>query len=293
MKGIREIRRRIKAVKNTAQITKAMQLVASSKMKRAQDAALAGRPYALLLSQILESALQQMHETTHAFFESRPVKKRGILVIGTDKGLCGALNGNTFRLINDFKKEEAAFICIGRKATQYIARTGRELLADFTVTDKVGYNEVRPIIEFLSQAYLDGKIDTIEVIYPNFINTLRQDPALAPLVPFQSFESELEKLNLRLGKRADEEIKDDREIVFEPSAHAIINALPSLFLRHQIYQMIMSAKASEHSARMVAIKNATDNAKQLVADLSLEYNKARQAAITQEILEIAAASSAN
>jgi F-type H+-transporting ATPase subunit gamma len=293
MKGIREIRRRIKAVKNTAQITKAMQLVASSKMKRAQDAALAGRPYALLLSQILESALQQMHETTHAFFESRPVKKRGILVIGTDKGLCGALNGNTFRLINDFKKEEAAFICIGRKATQYIARTGRELLADFTVTDKVGYNEVRPIIEFLSQAYLDGKIDTIEVIYPNFINTLRQDPALAPLVPFQSFESELEKLNLRLGKRADEEIKDDREIVFEPSAHAIINALPPLFLRHQIYQMIMSAKASEHSARMVAMKNATDNAKQLVADLSLEYNKARQAAITQEILEIAAASSAN
>jgi F-type H+-transporting ATPase subunit gamma len=152
---------------------------------------------------------------------------------------------------------------------------------------------VRPIIEFLSQAYLDGKIDTIEVIYPNFINTLRQDPALAPLVPFQSFESELEKLNLRLGKRADEEIKDDREIVFEPSAHAIINALPPLFLRHQIYQMIMSAKASEHSARMVAMKNATDNAKQLVADLSLEYNKARQAAITQEILEIAAASSAN
>src|SRR5476649_1682531 len=124
MKGIREIRRRIKAVKNTAQITKAMQLVASSKMKRAQDAALAGRPYALLLSQILESALHRMHETTHDFFAARPVKKRGILVIGTDKGLCGALNGNTFRLINDIKKEEAAFICIGRKATQYVARTG-------------------------------------------------------------------------------------------------------------------------------------------------------------------------
>ncbi len=118
MKGIREIRRRIKAVKNTAQITKAMQLVASSKMKRAQDAALAGRPYALLLSQILESALHRMHETTHAFFETRPVKKRGILVIGTDKGLCGALNGNTFRLINDIKKEEAVFVCVGRKATQ-------------------------------------------------------------------------------------------------------------------------------------------------------------------------------
>jgi F-type H+-transporting ATPase subunit gamma len=293
MKGIREIRRRIKAVKNTAQITKAMQLVASSKMKRAQDASLASRPYALLLSQILKSALHRMHETSHAFFESRPVKKRGILVIATDKGLCGALNGNLFRLINDFKKEEAVFVCIGRKASQYVARTGRDLLADFTVSDKVGYNEVRPIIDFLSQAYLDGKIDTIEVIYPHFINTLRQDPAIDPLVPFQSFESELEKLNQRLGERAENEIKDDREIVFEPSAHVIINELPPLFLRQQIYQMILSAKASEHSARMVAMKNATDNAKQLVSDLSLEYNKARQAAITQEILEIAAASTAN
>lgn len=292
MKGIREIRRRIKAVKNTAQITKAMQLVASSKMKRAQDAALASRPYALLLSQILESALPRMHENSHAFFETRPVKKRGILVIATDKGLCGALNGNLFRLINDFKKEEAAFVCIGRKATQYIARSGRELLADFTVSDKVGYNEVRPIIEFLSQAYIDGKIDTIEVIYPHFINTLRQDPAVDPLVPFQSFEAEMEKLNQRLGERAEDEVKDDREIVFEPSAHVIINELPPLFLRQQIFQMILSAKASEHSARMVAMKNATDNAKQLVADLSLEYNKARQAAITQEILEIAAASAA-
>jgi F-type H+-transporting ATPase subunit gamma len=293
MKGIREIRRRIKAVKNTAQITKAMQLVASSKMKRAQDAALAGRPYALLLSQILESALHRMHETTHAFFETRSVKKRGILVIATDKGLCGALNGNLFRLINDIKPGDAAYVCIGRKASQYIARTGRELLADFIVSDRVGFSEVRPVVEFLSQAYLDGKIDTIEIIYPHFINTLRQDPAIDPLVPFESFESELEKLNLRLGEHAGDEIKDDREILFEPSAHVIINALPPLFLKQQIYQMILSAKASEHSARMVAMKNATDNAKQLVADLSLEYNKARQAGITQEILEIAAAASAN
>jgi F-type H+-transporting ATPase subunit gamma len=293
MKGIREIRRRIKAVKNTAQITKAMQLVASSKMKRAQDAALAGRPYALLLSQILESALPRMHETEHPFFVARPVKKRGILVIATDKGLCGALNGNLFRLITDVKPGAASFVCVGRKATQFIARTGRELLADFIVSDKVGYNEVRPVIEFLMQAYQDGKIDTIEVMYSSFVNTLRQDPALDALVPFESFEKELEKLNHRLGERAGEEIKDDREIQFEPSAHVIINELPPLFLKQQIYTMILAAKASEHSARMVAMKNATDNAKQLVADLSLEYNKARQAGITQEILEIAAASAAN
>jgi F-type H+-transporting ATPase subunit gamma len=293
MKGIREIRRRIKAVKNTAQITKAMQLVASSKMKRAQDAALAGRPYALLLSQILESALPSMVENTHPFFETRPVKKRGILLIATDKGLCGALNGNLFRLVNDIKPADARFICVGRKATQYIARTGRELLADFIVTDKVGYNEVRPLVEFLTQAYQDGKIDTIEVMYSHYVNTLRQDPATDPLVPFESFEKELEKLNHRLGERDSDKIKEDRQILFEPSAQAIINDLPPLFLKQQIYTMILAAKASEHSARMVAMKNATDNAKQLVADLSLEYNKARQAGITQEILEIAAAASAN
>ena len=293
MKGIREIRRRIKAVKNTAQITKAMQLVASSKMKRAQDAALASRPYSLLLAQILESALPRMHETAHPLFESRPVKKRGILVIATDKGLCGALNGNLFRLITDIKPADARFVSIGRKATQFIARTGRELLADFIVSDKVGYNEVRPAVEFLTQAYMDGKVDTIEVMYSHFINTLHQEPALDPLVPFQSFEAELEKLHQRLGRHEGDEIKDDREIIFEPSANTILNALPPLFLKQQIYTMILAAKASEHSARMVAMKNATDNAKQLVADLSLEYNKARQAGITQEILEIAAAASAN
>ncbi len=292
MKGIREIRGRIKSVKNTAQITKAMQLVASSKMKRAQDAALAGRPYARLLADILESVIKNLSEVTHPFFQARPVKKRGILVVSTDKGLCGALNGNLFRFITEIKADEASFVCVGRKGTQFIARTGRDLLADFTVSDRVGYNEVRPVVEFLTQAYIDGKIDTIEVLYPHYVNTLRQDPHLAPLVPFTSLHEELAKLRLSLGAQAADEIKDDRELNFEPNAQTIADLLPPLFLKEQIYQMILSAKASEHSARMVAMKNATDNAKTLVGDLTLEYNKARQAAITQEILEIAAAAAA-
>jgi F-type H+-transporting ATPase subunit gamma len=293
MKGIREIRRRIKAVKSTAQITKAMQLVASSKMKRAQDAAIAGRPYALLLSQIVDSVAQQVAQVSHPFFIPRPVKKRGILVVSTDKGLCGALNSNMFRLITDIPREAASYVCVGRKGAQFIARTQRDLLADFVVTDKVGYNEVRPVIEFISQAYLDGKIDTIEVMYAHFINTLRQDPMLAPLVPFQSLGAEIAKLHEKLGHQAEDDIKDEREINFEPSTGAIIDAIAPLFLKQEIYTMILSAKASEHSARMVAMKNASDNAKQLVSDLSLEYNKARQAGITQEILEIAAASAAS
>jgi F-type H+-transporting ATPase subunit gamma len=292
MKGIREIRGRIKSVKNTAQITKAMQLVASSKMKRAQDAALAGRPYARLLADILESVIENLSEVTHPFFQARPVNKRGILVVSTDKGLCGALNSNLFRLITEIKADAASYVCVGRKGAQFIARTGRDLLADFSVSDRVGYNEVRPVVEFLTQAYIEGKIDTIEVIYPHYINTLRQDPHLAALVPFTSLREELAKLRLLLGAQTTDDIKDDREITFEPDAQTIANLLPPLFLKEQIYQMILSAKASEHSARMVAMKNATDNAKTLVGDLTLEYNKARQAAITQEILEIAAAAAA-
>jgi F-type H+-transporting ATPase subunit gamma len=292
MKGIREIRRRIKAVKNTAQITKAMQLVASSKMKRAQDAAIAGRPYALLLADIVESLAEKVPEITHPFFLARPVRKRGVLVVSTDKGLCGALNSNLFRLITEIKRDEAVFVTVGRKASQFVARSGRELLAEFTVSDRVGYNEVRPVVEFVAQAFLDGKIDTIEVLYSAFINTLRQEPLLLKLVPFTSLAEEVTKMHERTGGKRDEIVHDDREITCEPSAKALINQLPPLFLKQEIYQMILGAKASEQSARMVAMKNATDNAKQLVSDLSLEYNKARQGAITQEILEIAAASAA-
>ncbi len=288
MANTREIRRRIRSVKNTAQITRAMQLVAASKMKRAQDAALAGRPYALLLAEIL-SALEGeggFEEVRHPYLEKRPVNHRGILVIATDKGLCGALNANVFRVITKIK-EAARFIAIGRKATQFLSRTRRELIADFSVSDRVGFGEVRLAVELMIKSFDEKEIDTIEIIYPKFVNALTQEPTLYPLLPLENLRQVLKSIYREAGEA--EPPRDTREILFEPAADLILDQLLDLYIKREIYHMVLEAKASEHSARMVAMKSATDNANTLVDDLTLQYNRARQAAITQEILEIAAA----
>lgn len=290
MKGIREIKHRIKSVKNTAQITRAMQLVAASKMKKAQSAALAGRPYSLLMAEILQSLIDNVERIEHPFFQERPVECRGVLIISTDKGLCGALNTNLMRHLSDIQGP-TRFITMGRKAAQFLARSGKDVWADFSITDQASFSEVRPAAEMLIRSYLEGKIDRVDVLYTRFINTLKQEVVLAPLLPLSGLESSLEMLKKRAGKNPHDRIEDDRPICFEPNPQALIEALPELFIKQEIYQMTLEAKASEHSARMVAMKSATDNAKALVEDLTLEYNKARQAAITQEILEIAASTS--
>ncbi len=289
MANTRDIRRRIKSVKNTAQITRAMQLVAASKMKRAQESALAGRPYAVLLAEILSKLGGRVSDIKHPFLEEREVTTRGILVVSTDKGLCGALNSNVFRRITEIEGE-ARFVAIGRKASQFLSRTRRELLAEFTISDRVPFSEVRLPVEFLINAYLEGSVDTVELLYPRYVNPLVQDPILYPLIPIENLTSVIDKLGHQLGEAplAD----DEREIHFEPEAGTILGELLPLFIKQQVYQTVLEAKASEHSARMVAMKSATDNANSLVDDLSLQYNKARQAAITQEILEISAATSA-
>ncbi len=289
MPSTKEIRTRIKAVKNTGQITRAMQLVAASKMKRAQDDAIAGRPYALLLAEILESVADQEIEFSHPLLEKREVKKRGILVISSDKGLCGALNANLFKQIMA-NKEPTAYVSCGRKATQFISRTHRELKADFTISDKVTYHEVRTVVEFMLELYYNGEIDTIEVLYNRFVNTLTQEPTITRLAPMDELRETLDRVRKREQIELAETHSDQREFIFEPSPKAILQELPNLFVKEEINHLVQEAKASEHSARMVAMKSATDNAKNLVGDLTLQYNKARQAAITQEILEIAAAS---
>jgi len=289
MKGIREVKQRIKSVKNTAQITRAMQLVASSKMKRAQDAATNGRPYALLMAEILGSLLEQVGEVEHPLIKEREVKKRGILVISTDKGLCGALNANLFRKLLEVDKATARFVTVGRKATQFITRSGRELMADFEVSDKVSFSEVRVVAEYLLKAYKEGQIDTIDIYYNRFVNTLKQEPTVLDLVPLNDLHEELDALRERFGMETVSHPDDQRELIFEPDARSLLNELPELYVKTTIYHRFLEARASEHSARMVAMKSATDNANNLVDDLTLEYNKARQAAITQEILELAAA----
>ncbi|MGF1448925.1 MAG: ATP synthase F1 subunit gamma [Opitutales bacterium] len=295
MKGIREIKQRIRAVKNTAKITRAMQLVAASKMKRAQDTAERGRDYALLLAELLGSLVEKVGEVSHPLVDRRLIKRRGLLLVSTERGLCGALNANLNRLVANDVPKEAAFVSIGRKGTQFLTRSRRELLADFSVSDQPSFAQVRPAVEYLLKAYQEERIDSIDVAYTRYINTLRQEPVIVPLVPLFDLNEHLEELVRRLGvdDPAALAIDDTRDMIFEPDPKTLLAELPALFIKQEVYQFVLEAKASEHSARMVAMKSATDNAKGLIDDLTLEYNKARQAAITQEILEISAAAQFN
>jgi F-type H+-transporting ATPase subunit gamma len=287
MASTRDIRRRIKSVKNTRQITKAMELVAASKMKKAQQAALAGRPYTNLMADMLAALADHVEESAHPFLAERPVKTRGILLVTTDKGLCGPLNANLFKLVADIKTP-AKFCAIGRKGAQFLARTKRDLLADFPVHDRVPFAEIKVAAEFMVQKFLDGTIDTIEVAYSRFKNTLVQVPLVRPVLPLRSLKEFLDTLGVD-AEAARARAAEHREILFEPGASAVLDAFLPYYVNRHVYQLALSAKASEHSARMVAMKTAKDNATKLLGDLTLEYNKARQAAITQEILEIAAA----
>jgi F-type H+-transporting ATPase subunit gamma len=266
-----------------------MELVAASKMKKAQQLALAGRPYAELLSQMLGALADRVEETQHPFLAHRPIKTRGILLVTTDKGLAGPLNANLFKLVTEIKTP-AKFYVIGRKGAQFVARTKRDMVADFQVSDRAAFGEVKVIVDFLVKQYLDGVIDSIEVVYPRFKNTLVQLPVVRPVLPLASVREFVEHADADathegVAKRT----VDTRQMLFEPNATQVLEALLPFYVARHIYQLVLSAKASEHSARMVAMKTAKDNATKLLSDLTLEYNKARQAGITAEILEIAAA----
>ena len=288
MASTRDIRRRIKSVKNTRQITKAMELVAASKMKRAQQAALAGRPYAELMARMLAALADRVEETQHPFLARREVKTRGIILITSDKGLCGPLNSNVLKLVMDIKTP-AKYAVIGRKGAQFIARTRRDLLADFPAPDRVLFNDIKVVAEFMTKQFLNGVVDTVEVIWPRFRNTLVQTPTIMPLLPLTNVKAAVEELRQESGIVSVPKAAVDSQMIFEPDAGTVLGALLPLYANRQVYHQALDAKASEHSARMVAMKTAKDNATKLLGDLTLEYNKARQAGITQEILEIAAA----
>ena len=288
MASTRDIRRRIKSVKNTRQITKAMELVAASKMKKAQQAALAGRHYAQLMAEMLAALATRVDESQHPFLAQRTVKTRGIILITSDKGLAGPLNGNLFKVVTDIKTP-AKYAVIGRKGAQFIARTHRNLLADFPANDRVRFADIKVVAEFMVKQFLDGVVDTVEVIWPRFRNTLVQVPTVMPLLPLTSVSDVIADLRSDAGHPVPLAKTVENQMIFEPDAATVLDALLPLYVNREVYQHALDAKASEHSARMVAMKTAKDNATKLLGDLTLEYNKARQAGITQEILEIAAA----
>jgi F-type H+-transporting ATPase subunit gamma len=287
MANTQDIRRRIKSIRNTAQITKAMQMVAASKMRKAQQHALAGRPYAALMNKVLVSLQKRTDPRLHPLLHVRPLKKELVMIISTDKGLAGALNTNLFREAVKFDAAKTAYVVAGRKARQFVARTKRELLADFELKDAPTFVETKPISKFCTEKFLNREVDNVSVLYTHFINTIDQRAVVQTLLPISSFD--LPKKHEESAGDADEDVDPMLGYVFEPTAEAVLDIMLPYYVQYQVFQMILDARASEHSARMVAMKNATDNANQFIKDLTLEYNKMRQASITTELLEIATA----
>lgn len=283
MNSPRDIRRRIKSITATAQLTKAMQMVAASKMRKAQEAAIVARPFGRVVYSIQREATRRMGEYTHPLLEVREVRKRAVILVGADKGLCGPLNSNVLRIAARVDPSTTIFITAGRRASQYIARTQRQLAAEFSYGDSPTYAEARAIAGLARDLFLKKEVDEVRVVATRFVNTLTQIPVFLEFLPI----GEITALELPSTKPPEQSSPDDTEFKFEPSPEFVMDFLLTRYLNIYIYEVLVHAKASEQSARMVSMKNATDNAEQLIKDLTLEYNKLRQGNITKEMLEIA------
>jgi F-type H+-transporting ATPase subunit gamma len=281
----REIRRRIRGVRNISQITRAMEMVSASKMRRAQQRVTASRPYSDRLQGVIAdlASLQLDPEDLRQFplLEQREIKTVEVIVITPDKGLTGPLNSNILRRTSRYILSEAnapvRVVATGKKARDFMVRTKQDLVAEFTqLGDNVSLDDIRPIAQVALDDFISGKVDAVYVIFARFVNTLTQVPELKQVLPIVRPEGE--------GLY--------RDYIFEPSPVAVLENLLPRFVEIQIYQAILESIASEHSARMVAMRNASENAKDIVSDLTLSYNKARQAQITREVSEIAAGAAA-
>jgi len=278
----KEIKGKIGSIKNTQKITSAMEMVAASKMKKAQERMASGRPYAQNMLKVIGHIANGNLEYRHPYLEEREVKRVGYIVISTDRGLCGGLNTNEFKLVTqDVKKwreqgVEVDFAALGSKACSFFNRFGGKLLAaESGLGDKPSVSDVVGVVRVMLKAYDEGQIDRVFLVFNDFVNTMTQKPVINQLLP--------------LPKSEDEEYQHRWDYIYEPDPKEILEALMVRYIESQVYQGVVENAASEQAARMVAMKAATDNAGNLIDELQLVYNKARQAAITQEISEIAAA----
>ncbi|MBQ2379737.1 MAG: ATP synthase F1 subunit gamma [Akkermansia sp.] len=283
MANLRDIKRRIKSVRNTSQITKAMQMVASAKMRRAQDLALKGRSYISALANVLKHLQDTIADGTSPLMQKRETGKELIIVVNTDRGLCGGLNSNLLKEVLSSCPAEADYVTIGAKLNPQLVRCGRKLAATFSLGDTFDEAELKPIFDFIRAGFTDGTYKSVKVIYQKFINIMVQRPQLTELLPITPAEL--------LAVAAQDNIEDEQNANFmlEPGPQALLAAILPLYFSNLLVQMVLEGKASEQSARMVAMKAATENAKTLIGELTLEYNKARQTQITNELLEITTA----
>jgi F-type H+-transporting ATPase subunit gamma len=278
----REIRQRISAVKNIKQITRAFQFVAASKLKRAQDATLASRPYAEKLDEVLADLAAVLSGDDHPLLADKPDGKRLIVLVTTDRGLAGPLNTNTIRFAAKEITEhpgDLTVVTVGRKGRDAMRRAGVPLEAHFAgFGDRPSFADVLPLSRLVTDDYLAGVYGRVDVIFPRFVSTLTQRPEMYQLLPIRASE--------------DTEGIPGRQFIFEPSPSVVLEQLVPRYVATRLYQAILEAKASEESSRMVAMKNATENAEDLIGDLTLSYNKVRQANITREMIEIASGADA-
>ncbi|MEO8639312.1 MAG: ATP synthase F1 subunit gamma [Chloroflexota bacterium] len=290
MATLREVRRRIASVTNIAQITRAMQMVAASRMKRAQDAILAARPYSDELRAALARVVAALDAEVDPLLARRPVRKIGLVMITTDRGLVGSLNANAVRAVLrhvaeestiDGEQVELSAVTVGRKGRDALRRAGVPIAAHFAqLGDRPSFADVTPIARLVTQDFLAGTYDRIEIAYSTFINTLSQRPVVVTVLPVE---------RPTLGEQ---ETETNDEYLFEPSPEAVVSRLLAHFVAVDIYRAVLENRASEQSAQMVAMRSATDNANELIGDLKLVYNKTRQANITREMTEIASGAEA-
>jgi F-type H+-transporting ATPase subunit gamma len=282
MQNPRELRRRIRSITGMAQITRAMQMVAASKMRKAQEAAIAPRPFVLLLYRIQRAATTRSVAFSHPLLEVREVRRRAVILVAADKGLCGPLNTNAFRLAAQFDPGTTVFITAGRRAAQFVTRSGRQLAAEFPYGDSPSFDEAKAIAGFARDLFVSQEVDDVQIVVTRFINTLAQEAVAVPYLPVGEIRS-LKVPGMDVPVWPDDEV----ETLFEPDAASVLGYLLGHYLNISLYFMLLNAKASEHSARMVSMKNATDSAEDLMRTLTLEYNRLRQGNITKELLEIA------
>jgi F-type H+-transporting ATPase subunit gamma len=280
MAGAKEIRTKIASVKSTQKITSAMEMVAAAKMRKAQDRMQSSRPYAEKMRQVIGHVALANPEYKHPFMTARPVNKIGYIIVSSDRGLCGGLNSNLFRrLVKDIKAlgaegKEVSYCLIGNKALGFFRRVGGDVRAQVThLGDAPHIEDLVGTVKVMLDAYSKGEIDEVRLAYNTFVNTMTQEPTVHQLVP------------LPPGEDA-KELKHHWDYIYEPEAHDVLDNLLVRYIESLAYQAVVENGACEQSARMVAMKSATDNAGNLIDELQLIYNKARQAAITQEISEI-------
>lgn len=272
---VRELNRRIRGVGNIAQVTKAMELVAAAKMRKAQERALASRPYSEKAWEILQHLSAQSGAGQARLLQQRRVGGMGILLITADRGLAGAFNHNMNRAAHEFARRQSAavrFIAVGRKGRNAVRRLGYGLMAEFTdIQDRPSFLEVTPIARVAISAFLEGEVDQVHLGYTRFVNTMRQEPVIRQILPVVPGA----------------EVEEVPPYEYEPDPETVLDTVLERFTEVLIYQAVLESQASEHSARMVAMRNATENANELVGELTLARNKARQEVETTEIIDIA------